>query len=59
VVEDRLPALLGVFEPDHPGMYATPTVDDDIVLQGARTGVLGFVIVDGERDADGADGTAR
>jgi mannose-6-phosphate isomerase-like protein (cupin superfamily) len=36
-VEQKLPGLLGVFEPDAPGMHTTATVDYCVVLQGTLT----------------------
>ena len=33
----RLPGLAETFEPDHPGMHATNTIDYDIVLEGEIT----------------------
>lgn len=35
--EELVPGMLGHFEPDHPGMHTTPTIDYDIVLQGTLT----------------------
>ncbi|MBA3742800.1 cupin domain-containing protein [Sporichthya sp.] len=32
--EDKLPGLLGIFEPDNPGMHQTVTVDYAIVISG-------------------------
>ncbi|WP_091515318.1 cupin domain-containing protein [Amycolatopsis sacchari] len=32
--EERLPGLMGVFEPDSPGMHTTDTVDYGICLEG-------------------------
>lgn len=32
--EDKLPGLMGKFEPDHPGMHTTDTVDYGICLEG-------------------------
>lgn len=36
-VEEKLPGLLGVFEPDAPGMHQTTTIDYCVVLQGTLT----------------------
>ncbi len=33
-VSEKLPGLVEVLEPDHPGMHTTPTVDFAVVLQG-------------------------
>lgn len=35
--EEKVPGMLGHFEPDAPGMHTTPTIDYDIVLQGTLT----------------------
>ncbi|HEX4108312.1 MAG TPA: cupin domain-containing protein [Solirubrobacteraceae bacterium] len=35
--EELLPGMLSVFEPDHPGMHTTPTIDYDIVIKGTLT----------------------
>jgi quercetin dioxygenase-like cupin family protein len=32
--EEKVPGLLGIFEPDHPGMHQTQSVDYVIVLEG-------------------------
>lgn len=35
--EEKVPGMLGHFDPENPGMHATQTVDYDIVLQGTVT----------------------
>ncbi len=34
---EKLPGLTDVFEPDHPGMHTTDTVDFEVVLSGEIT----------------------
>jgi mannose-6-phosphate isomerase-like protein (cupin superfamily) len=33
-IQERLPGMLDVLEPDHPGMHTTDTVDIDLVISG-------------------------
>ena len=41
---EHSPGLADLFEPDHPGMHTTPTVDYDVVLEGE----LWLELTDGE-----------
>lgn len=33
-IEEKLPGMVGAFEPDHPGMHTTDTIDYDLCVEG-------------------------